>query len=178
MKQWGMLAAATLGLLTGGCSKTESRDEKRSDESSKTEWQVVSSPEGRFRIEMPGSPGKTTSHVGAIVTTTFELKANLVTHVIAYGDSPPGAVYDYDEGIRAIAGQYDGTVTTKRDFTLNGKTGKEFEISFSKPQNGHCAGRLLFTGTRLYQVVAVGPWVRLSDDYVQRYLDSFELTKE
>jgi hypothetical protein len=67
-------------------------------------------------------------------------------------------------------------VTSLKDFTLDGVTGKEFEAEITKPK-GYIAGRVIVVNNRLYQVFAIGTNARLTDGDARKFLDSFKFTK-
>ncbi len=156
--------AVTLLLLASGCS-------------GKMDWQEFSDAKGKFSVEMPGKPKTETKSVAGHTLMAFPVEVRNAGYVASYVDFPPGTPYDYDGGINGIAAQYNGTVTSKKDFTLDGVTGKEYEMSITKPKSGYAMGRILYVQNRLYQVLVVGSSVRVADADVQRFLTSFKLTK-
>ena len=83
--------------------------------------------------------------------------------------SLPGAV-------QGIAGSHDGKVESEKDYTFEGSTGREFEVATSKPK-GYISGRVIVIKNRFYQMFAAGSTARLSNSDVQKFLNSFKLTK-
>jgi len=79
-------------------------------------------------------------------------------------------------GAVSSAASHDGKILSTKDFTLEGTTGKEFEIESKEPK-GYISGRVIFIKDRFYQFFAMGTNAKLSNSDVRKFLDSFKLIK-
>src|SRR5438105_4516188 len=164
MNRLTTLPVVVLLLLAAGCS-------------GKMDWQPFSDAKGKFSIELPGKPKTETRSVAGQTMTALVVEIRNGAYMASYVDLPPGTTFDYDKSIQEISTQKSGTVTTKKDFTLDGVTGKEYEMSITKPVSGHAMGRILYVKNRLNQLLVVGSSARLAAADVQRFFNSFNLTQ-
>jgi hypothetical protein len=164
MSRFLILPVVCVSLLACGCS------------GGKKDWQPFSDARGEFSIEMPGKPKTQQSPVGQQTGTSFGVEFPNSAYLVSYVDLPAGTGYDYDNGVKGIADKLSGTVSVSKAVTLDGLTGQEYEMTIKKP-SGSAVGRLFHVGNRLYVVQVLGSSIRLSDADVQRFLNSFKLTK-
>jgi hypothetical protein len=147
-------------------------------------WREFSSTEGRFRVQMPGTPVHKTQNVplgGAqLVLHVFahESAGGQEAYVVMYNDYPaalvqPGAAAAVLTGAQdgAIRGMPGSKLTSARDITLDGYPGRELALEVSGKGKVHY--RLYLVNNRLYQVVA--QQARPSAETVEKFFNSFQL---
>jgi hypothetical protein len=141
-------------------------------------WTDYSSPEGKYSVLMPSGTPKDEVRTGAngLTIKAHGVEVRNGAYLAAYADLPALTTFDYGAAINAMAGTYQGKVLSQTDFTLDGFTGKTFEMEIAKPK-GFASGRILVANGRLYQIVVMGTNARASDADVQKFLGSFKLTK-
>jgi hypothetical protein len=159
MRKWYWLAAVVL-VATAGCGQ---------------DWQTQSSPDGKYSINMPGSPRKETRNLGTIGFNALVSEQSDGVYMVAYSDIPPGTPVSLDGAVDGILRSQNGKLLRSTSVIIRGHVGKEFEIELSQPKKGFACGRLLFFNNRLYQILAMGERHRLSDPDVQKFLNSFRL---
>jgi hypothetical protein len=159
----GAIALALLA-AAGGCQKTY-------------QWQNLSSKEGRFSVQMPGTP-QTQSQSTAGVTMTGEIvDLGDEAYTVMYGDLPPTGSFDLDKGVEGFVSGVSGTLVSKKEIAVDGNPGREFECSITKPVTGSASGRVILAGRRVYQVIAMGKGCNLNSPNVQKFVSSFKLEK-
>jgi hypothetical protein len=141
----------------------------------KPQWQEVSSDEGGFTVQMPGTPRAETRTQGALTINGLGVKVKDSVYRASYANLPPGSGFDYSAGIKAIAANYEGAVTSESDFTIEGCTGKSYEIEITKPMKGFASGRMVVVKDRLYQLLVMGSTIRAADPDVQTFFNSLTL---
>ncbi len=156
------LAMVSLLVLPAGCGKIEFKD--------------FTSPEGKFTILMPGTPEKKTQTIHNMMLVMYGMNVKNGAYAAGYADIPPGTPFSLPGAVQGIAGSHGGKVLSEKDYTLEGKTGREFEIETTTPK-GFVSGRVIVINNRLYQILALGTNARLSNADVQKFLNSFKLTK-
>ncbi|NET01192.1 MAG: hypothetical protein F6K62_05250 [Sphaerospermopsis sp. SIO1G2] len=131
-------------------------------------WSVFSSPQGGFRILMPGQPQVTKQKVK---TKTGQVEVNLYSverkeegskYTVAYIDYPTEYIdllikrnlveQAIDTGKNTALSQAKGTIISEEKITLNGYQGKE--VNYTKPGNLVIKQRIFLVGKRLYQFSA------------------------
>jgi hypothetical protein len=141
-------------------------------------WQEFTSAEGAFSILLPGTPiteertapnGKTTRLV------EVELKDG--AYLVSYIDVGAGRPRDPSTVAKDLAAKHAGTVLAESDFTVAGASGKEFELHVSRPQKGYLSARVVAVNGRLYQFLVLGTHAHVKDPDVQKFFESFRLTK-
>jgi hypothetical protein len=157
-----LLAAATLLLPLVGCNKVDFKE--------------FSSSEGKFTILMPADPEKKTQTVMGMTVVMYGKNVNKGAYAVGYADIPAGRPISLPGAVQGIAGSHDGKVLSENDYTIEGSTGKEFEIETGKPK-GYVSGRVILINNRFYQMFAMGTNARLASSDVQKFLNSFKLTK-
>jgi len=140
------------------------------------EWKEFSSPDGGYRLLMPGTPkGETRAQGGVTVNAqTVELKDG--AFLVSYTDLPAGTPFNSDAAIQGMATTYQGKVLSQADYAIGGKPGKGFELEINQPK-GFAVGRMAVVDNRLYQLLVIGANRRATDSEVQKFFDSFELTR-
>ncbi len=138
--------------------------------------------EGQFSVLMPGTPKLEQQQVngsGKSVTLyqyTVDLTDVDATYIASY------AIYPTDVKLDTMAvlnGARDGQVgtgklTSDKDIKLGSVPGKEIELT----RNGvYFKGRIFFTGTTLYQVIAGYVEGKQDDAGIKTFLESFKITE-
>ena len=158
-------------VLVGGCLAASG--------CGKLNWKELSSPEGKFTVDLPGEPKKQSQTLPgtAITMHMYMVELSGGAYGVAYAELPPGTPFDYEGAIQGIANSNGGTVTKKTDWTIEGVKGKEVEMSITKPKKGFASVHIVVVNNRLYQVLGIGTSASLSDSTVKKVFDSFKITK-
>lgn len=144
-------------------------------------WQKVSSSDGKYNVELPGTPKKESFTENANdVTMTFhnqivELKKR--AYLVSHSDIPAGAGFDMNEGLKGVLGRLNGKVVSQSDVTIAGKPGKQAVVKVTTPKKGICVLQMVVANGKVYQLMAIGSTIKADSEEVQRFLKSFELTK-
>jgi hypothetical protein len=165
---WAAAAAAT-GNYSGHVRRQESGG-----------WVKFSSEAGHFSILMPVKPTESKQDVatklGPMVNNVF-MAVTPAGHAYAlsYADYPannvdPQETLDKvrDGAVNGIKGQ----LVKSTNITHKSYPGREFQATVG---DGLYTSRVYLVGTRLYQMVAMGPKDRISAADINRFLTSFEL---
>src|SRR5262245_46720368 len=142
----------------------------------KLNFKEFTSQEGKFSILMPGEPERKSQRILNIELVMYGLDVRNGAYAAGYADLPRGQSFSLDGAIQGVAGTHDGKILSTKDFTLEGSTGKEFEVESSKPK-GYISGRVIVINHRFYQFFAAGNNARLSNSDVRNFLDSFRIIK-
>jgi hypothetical protein len=161
MKRLCWLATAFALFLTAGCGK---------------EWKEASSPEGKFTVLMPGTPKEQSRTQAGITNHIFALEVKDGAYMVSYLDVPPGTPANYSLAIQAAAANRQGKGVKESDITIEGHEGKAYEFEMGNPK-GYAVGRIVLVNNRLYQLLVMGANISSSDADVQKFLNSFKLTK-
>jgi hypothetical protein len=140
------------------------------------EWKEVSSPDGGYRALMPGTPKDESRTQGALTIKAQTVEVKDGAFLASYTDLPRGTPFNYDAGIQGMATKHQGRVLSTTDVSVGGKPGKAFELEITQPK-GFAAGRMAVVDGRLYQLLVIGANRRATDPDVQKFFDSFELTR-
>jgi hypothetical protein len=155
-------------LLFGGFLMTPSVLAEQTETPVKSIWSVFYSPQGDFRILMPGTPTETKKKVK---TKTGEVEVNLFSverkeegtkYTVAYIDYPPEYIEllerknliekAIDTGKNTALKTAKGTIINEEKINLAGYPGKE--VNYTKPGDKIIKHRIFLVGQRLYQVSA------------------------
>jgi hypothetical protein len=151
----GTLAAVVL--MLGGCNKLNFKE--------------FTSQDGKFSILMPGDPEKKTQKILKIDLVMYGKNVRNGAYAVGYADIPPGQSFSLDGAIQGVSASHSGKVSSTKDFTLEGSTGKEFEVESGSPK-GYISGRVIVINGRFYQFFAAGSNAKLSNSDVRKFLDS------
>jgi hypothetical protein len=184
-----LLVAMATGLTTAGCGKSD--------------WHDFNSAEGKYSVQFPEKPEdrSATDRPGPQVRAHL-VKLPKATYLVSVIDLPPGKPFDYAGTMQEMAGRVGGTVSKQRDWTLDGNTGKEFEMKITntpifpenwvapagnqgkpfefpvyKPKAGIASSRMVVVNNRLYQIVVIGEEATNDNADVKKFFDSFKLTQ-
>jgi hypothetical protein len=125
---------------------------------------------------MPGKPKSETRDQKGLTLHNFVVEGRDTAYLASYAELPPGG-FDYAKGVQGVADAQGGKILTQSDFTVDGNTGKSYEIEISKPKAGFAAGRMVVIDGRLYQLLVVGSKIRATDPDVNKFFESFKLIK-
>ena len=184
-----LLVTMVAGLTIAGCSKSG--------------WQDFNSAEGKYSVQFPGKPeDESVTYRPGPQVHAHMVKLPKATFLVAFIDLPPGIQLDYREAIQGMTWLVGGRVTTERDWTIDGNTGKEIEMSITdtpffpvgwvaiagnkgkqvelpvnKMKAGFASSRMVVINNRLYQIVVIGETATFDDPDVKRFFDSFKLNQ-
>ncbi len=145
------------------------------------EWQLFSSTEGRFQVQMPGIPLDETQTIDFLSLYVASLEASRDRFLVAYADYPREVVDRQDptpilQGVQqGFVSRIQGEVLAERSVNLSGYPGRE--IRYQTASGGEGVARFYLVEERLYQVVistANEPTNRFDRD-ADRFLNSFRL---
>ncbi len=141
---------------------------------------------GKFTVVMPAEPKPQTQQVptplGPLDVHMFLVDQGDRAYLVGYSDYPAGSVSDENraevlEGaVNGSAQSLKGAIVSKEKFTLKRRTveGREIVIEFGEPKMLYRA-RVFLVGSRLYQVVVLGPASFTNGAAARAYLGSFKL---
>lgn len=148
-----------------------------------TQWREFSSPKGTFVIQLPGEPKVETNPPDATGRTESRFLVDLgdTAYIVAFDDyaaghltnSNPSSVLDTAQD--ALLKALKGTLRQKRPATISGFPGRE--ILFDTPDHNTGKVRVYVVRNRLYQVWYLGPTGQETRPDVDRFLNSFQLTR-
>lgn len=149
-------------------------------------WQELSSPEGRFRVLMPGTPTrqkrKMSSPVGDVHDTAFILDTADRSIMVSYADfdAPHQKAASLDNIISqardATLESFQGAgLMTEKAITLQGYSGREVLIDI--PRQGIAYFRWYAVKRRMYVLGMIGIKSTPPEAEVSRFFDSFQLTE-
>jgi hypothetical protein len=146
-------------------------------------WREFAIPAGKFSVLMPGTP-KTTrqkirTEIGDVAATRYTtIDAANVTYDVLLNDYPKAGVARANpqkllDSVRdGLVYQTKGRLVSEKRITLANLPGRDEEIAGA---NGiHYRVRLVWAGTRLYQIMTVTPGKPRPDANI--FFDSFKLT--
>lgn len=146
------------------------------------EWISYSSAAGRFGVLLPAEPRVTEQGLnigaGKLVNNVFLALTQFAVFVVSYADFPPNASKSkslLDNMRRGVIDGIKGTLISSSNISHKGYPGREFQAS---SDSGLYTSRIFLVNARLYQLVVVAVPGKVSDDDVQRFLNSFDLKLE
>ncbi|HEY3291363.1 MAG TPA: hypothetical protein VGK87_14635 [Anaerolineae bacterium] len=191
MKIRGVLIVVCAVLLAacGAGSPSTSGSTSATSSSNNDGWTNFSSDKGQFTVRMPSEPKQSTQSVdtaaGKIDVALFTAVAGNTAYVASYSDYPEAVMAGADP-LKVLEGAMNGAVTNiggtlidSKDVSLNDVPGKEFSANgkIANQGEGSMRGRLYLVKNRLYQLIVVGLKDQLPTADVDKYLQSFKLTK-
>jgi hypothetical protein len=145
-------------------------------------WQRVSSPEGRFSVEMPVQPTqeakKSGSPVGTIHRTVYVAKAGDTTYEVQYMDLPglasmfTSAKTITDRMKKEYTKTGKGTVVSDSEVQISGKKGRQLVIQLT--EGGTARAQSLKVGNRLYIV----SHTKATQENGDKFFSSFQLAQQ
>jgi len=150
------------------------------------DWREVASAEGGFTVLMPAPPEHAQREivVGGVplAMSMTSVRRDGMAFGAAYADIPAGHARPAEllgAARDALVRNIDGRITSAREITIDGATGREFFADGSvdgRPMR--LAARVLVADSRFYQVVVVGQRDRLANADVSLFLGSFRLVRK
>ena len=142
------------------------------------------SAEGKFRVEMPGTPTQETVYAAGFPLITFRVEEEDGAYGVAYADIPMIQGISSTQLSRALDSARDGMISNvhgkflgESKIRLDGKhPGREVRAELPI-KDGLIKGRLYVVGSRIYMVMVTGlsNWVNSAN--AKRFLDSLEVTR-
>jgi hypothetical protein len=142
------------------------------------------SAEGKFRVEMPGTPTQETIYAVGFPLVTFRVEEEDGAYGVAYADVPMIQGISSTQLEQALKSARDGMISNvhgkflgESKIRLDGKyPGREVRAELPI-KDGLIKGRLYVVGSRIYMVMVTGlsSWVNSAN--AKRFLDSLEVTR-
>lgn len=154
-------------------------------------WQVYTSPDGRFQIQVPGSFTEKTdsvkTDVGNLVYHTFYLQtdstAENLFYMVSYCDYPPSVVFAdstglaedfFKETIEAAAETVKGELAYSSDIQLDTHPGKTWRIDYLGGK-AVIKNRAYLVGSRYYALQTIAWKAKSLNADGTKFFDSFRL---
>jgi hypothetical protein len=178
VRRWGWALVMMAGAACGGAGERGgARAGGAPPLASPTEapWTTVSSAEGGFSVEMPGTPTASRQMNGDIPVRMFVFsEGKTAAYTLSYNDLPrSGPARQVLDGVLKSLSGAATQVGTRKEITIQGHPGVDAE--FTPAEGGHMWYRVVLVGSRMYQLILVArPGAK--DTYqprAQRYLGSF-----
>ena len=148
-----------------------------------TQWQEFRSAKGSFVVLLPGEPKVETNPPDPTGRTESRFLVDLgdTAYIVAFDDYAPGHLTNsnpssvLDTAQDALLKALKGTLRQRRPATISGFPGRE--ILFDTPDHNTGKVRVYVVRNRLYQVWYLGPTGQETRPDVDRFLNSFQLTR-
>jgi hypothetical protein len=142
-------------------------------------WQTVS--QSGFTIEMPGTPAEEPQSESGMTGNLYTVALNDEEFTFSYTDyQATFNAANPEELLNAATGgavrSINGTVTSERSLTLNGKPGKEIIGDGTLPRNLTFISRIYWDSPRLYTLVYMRARGTPVSANGEKFLNSFKLT--
>jgi hypothetical protein len=145
-------------------------------------WKLFSSPEGGFRVSIPGAPAGRKETVPTPLGERDEFRSALEadggSYVAAYLDFPAEGMAGrdpftlLDEATRGLAAAAGGKPADLRQVARNGQPGRE--VRFERAGGGTTVARLYLVGRRLYRAEVTGSDAFVGSPEAEAFLQSFD----
>lgn len=178
------LCCLTLACLPRGFA--QSPTPPPADEHNEKAWKVFSSPEGGFKILLPGIPAKESrsveTRVGWIGLEVFELKTAVASYLVTYSDfprTPDDPQQALKQARERAVEQAKGKVLQEKKVKLGSYPGLELIV---ETPSTIIKSTFYAVKQRLYQIVILLPTdqrltiVKFQDTVAAKFLSSFKLT--
>jgi TonB family protein len=144
-------------------------------------WLRFTSVTAGFNILTPRRMAKKAEDVApGMRVTMFQTRAAGVTYFVGYTDYPEFFVLEkqlpglFDNGAVAATKRMDGKILGKRDFKVDGKSGRETRI-VSGDKKTLLVHQAIVAGSRMYQLYVETTPDGADDPDIRKFLDSFRL---
>jgi hypothetical protein len=146
-------------------------------------FREFTSAEGKFKVEMPGSPSEETINAAGIAMTSYRIEEKDGAYGAAYADLPiPGGASPRqislllnsarDGAIRNVNGKFKGESQIRLENQYPGR-----EIRADLPtEDGILKARMYLVQKRVYMVIVTGRSAWVNSANAKRFLDSLEVT--
>lgn len=158
-------------VLTGGCKK-------------QAQFQEFASADGRFKVQMPGTPTEKTETAAGTSMKTFVIEDKNGGYMVAFADLPIPAAESEQQLEMRLDGARDGalrnvnaSLTKENRIKLNGKyPGRDIEATIPD-KKGALREKMYVVNQRLYQVLVIGNPSFVNSAAATKFLDSFALAQ-
>lgn len=150
------------------------------------EYRQFASSEGRYKVLFPGPVKTETTDVKTASGATLKLTLDsvkviegvifMVTYIDSPGDVAKAPAGPRLEKVRDGNKGADGTVLHDKELTVGVEKYPARDFVIEKPATT-IRNRVVIAGNRLYQVMLQGPKDLVTSKDVDRFFDSFEVTK-
>ena len=142
----------------------------------KLEFKNFTSPEGKFSVEMPGTPKLDVRNENGIKLNNYVVDLGNRAFLATSADLPPGP-YSYEAGLNGIMARMECSLISKGPWKVGNSEGLAYELSVNKPAKGHATGRLLVVNNRIYQLMVLGVNAREDNPDVIKFIGSFKINQ-
>jgi hypothetical protein len=140
------------------------------------------SPEGKFRVMMPGTPVRQQQRLGPMTIAMYSLQNSNGAYMVGYVDVPiPANEPDWQlqkrlDGARmgALGNIGGGLIKENRVFLQGRDPGREIEANI--PGKGLIRARFFIAGQRMYQILVIGNPQFVHSADATRFLESLSRT--
>jgi hypothetical protein len=150
----------------------------------KPEWKEFATKEGRFKVQMPGTPehkkldaesdfGKGVLHMNTVQAGKTMYGANYIDYPATIKKVPVKQLFDSSRD--GAAANLDGKVVKEKDIKLGDHPGREIHIEVGGGKQLFRV-RVYLVEQRMYQVVILGTTMAATSKEADKFLDSFQLT--
>jgi hypothetical protein len=140
------------------------------------------SKEGKYAVQFPDNPMKSTSKAGGIDLNTAIVVKGMGGFAVIHADLPPEATKVakskelLDGGQKGLIDNFKAKVTSTKDFEFGKDKHLARELVAEKDQL-HLRIRIVLVGNRIYQVFVVGPKDLTTSPDADAFFKSFEITE-
>jgi hypothetical protein len=141
-------------------------------------------PSGKFKAMFPGKP-KVQQVVGQnnVKVIVIAVESDSFGYVITYYDLPADLKLDADFHKQGLPTEVDGIFAgakgkkeSSKLFKLQDRFhGMEYTGTWTKPKDLNVRGRVIFAGSRIYNVIVAGSADKLKTEATTKFLDSFKI---
>jgi hypothetical protein len=145
-------------------------------------WETFISAEGKFSVEMPGTPREGSQEIdlgvlGTVPMVSFAVNRVVIEYTASYIDYPASAVSGRDVS-EMLQGAFAGVagsnqIAGQELIDVQGNPGLQGE--FAHP-SGYAWYKAVLVENRLYQLIAIATNREASEADARRFLDSFRIT--
>jgi hypothetical protein len=145
-------------------------------------FKEFSSADGKFKVQMPGTPKETSQTQGDVKLKMFIVEEKNGAYAVMYADLPfpedlPPAVQamSLNGSVESMTKGANGKKIASSEIKLADKyPGRSVEADLPD-KGGKLNGRIYLVGKRLYQVLVMGKGDFSKSEAATKFLDSFEL---
>lgn len=144
------------------------------------DWQLFTSAQGGFSIDMPGQPEASTQpSSGGATSYVFSASKDGRSYMASYTDLPASASgftpkQLLDSTRDGAATSSGGELVEEQEITLGQYPGRDFTLNVELLKNS-IRQRAFLVGPRLYQIVTTGPGDDVNSADADRFFNSFRL---
>ena len=140
------------------------------------------SREGKYSVQFPGKPNKTTNKAGGIDLHIAIVEMGMGGFAVIHSDLPPEATKVakpkalLDGGQKGLIENFKAKVTSSRDFEFGKEKYPARELVGEKDKL-NLRIQIILAGNRLYQVFVVGSKEQIMNKEADAFFSSFEIAK-